>query len=79
MTLQEAVAAERIHVEDEPATVIVEPHFDPRPSQALARLGHRIEFEWYTARLAGVRRDPATGHLEGGSDPRGDRGLVIVS
>ena len=29
MTTQEAVAAERIHVEDEPNVIIVEPHFDP--------------------------------------------------
>ncbi len=78
MSLQGGVAAERIHAEDQPMTVIVEPHFDPKAIQGLAHLGHRIEFEWYTARLAGVRRDPATGDLEGGSDPRGDRGLVIV-
>jgi hypothetical protein len=44
----------------------------------LARLGHRIDFEWYTARLAGVMRDPVSGTLTGGSDPRGDRGLAVV-
>jgi gamma-glutamyltranspeptidase/glutathione hydrolase len=79
MGLPAAVAADRIHVEDQPLKVMVEPHFDPATLIGLARLGHQIEFEWYTARLAGVRRDPPTGRLEGGSDPRGDRGLVTVN
>ena len=79
MDLATAVAAERIHVEDQPMTVMVEPHFNPRVLEGLARLGHRILFEWYTARLAGVLRDPASGRLEGASDPRGDRGLAIVN
>ena len=78
MDLPAAVAAERIHVENEPMTVLVEPHFDPQTLLGLARLGHRIEFEWYTARLAGVMRDPVSGTLTGGSDPRGDRGLAVV-
>jgi gamma-glutamyltranspeptidase/glutathione hydrolase len=79
MDLQTAVAAQRIHVENEPMTVIVEPHFDPQTLLGLARLGHRIEFEWYTARLVGVVRDPTLGTLAGGSDPRGDRGLAVVA
>lgn len=78
MDLPAAVAAERIHAENEPMTVIVEPHFDPQTLIGLARLGHRINFEWYTARLAGVMRDPVSGTLTGGSDPRGDRGLAVV-
>jgi gamma-glutamyltranspeptidase/glutathione hydrolase len=77
MTLPEAVAAERIHVENEPGMIFVEPHFDPRVLIGLARLGHRIRFESYTARLAGVARR-ADGALVGASDPRGDRGLVVV-
>ena len=77
MSLQEAVAAERIHVEDEPATVIVEPHFEPRTLEGLAALGQRIRFDWYTARLGGVLRH-ASGELSGGTDPRGDRGLAVV-
>jgi gamma-glutamyltranspeptidase / glutathione hydrolase len=77
MTLPEAVAAYRIHVEDEPRTVIVEPHFPPEVLVELAELGQHVRFEWYTARLAGVLVD-RDGGLQGGSDPRGDRGLVIV-
>jgi gamma-glutamyltranspeptidase/glutathione hydrolase len=78
MPIQEAVSVDRIHVEDQPRTVIVEPHFAPEPLLGLARLGHHIRFEWYTARLAAVLRDPATGALTGGTDPRGDRGLAVV-
>lgn len=77
MTLPEAVAAYRIHVEDVPRTVIVEPHSPPDELVALADLGQHVRYEWYTARLAGVRVDEAGG-LEGGTDPRGDRGLVVV-
>jgi gamma-glutamyltranspeptidase / glutathione hydrolase len=77
MSLPEAVAVPRIHVEDVPRTVIVEPHFPPDELVALAELGQHVRYEWYTARLAGVRVDEH-GELEGGTDPRGDRGLVDV-
>ena len=77
MPLHQAVSVDRIHTEDLPRTVIVEPHFAPQPLIGLARLGHRIRFDWYTARLAAVLRHP-DGRLEGGSDTRGDRGLVVV-
>ena len=66
-----------IIVEDEPSTVIVEPHFEPRALEGLAAMGHKIRFDWYTARLAGVLKTE-TGELEGGTDPRGDRGLAVV-
>ncbi|MGH7485467.1 MAG: gamma-glutamyltransferase, partial [bacterium] len=78
MTLSEAVAVDRIHVEDEPRTVIVEPHFAPDELIPLAELGQHVRYEWYTARLAGVLVD-GEGRLQGGSDPRGDRGLVVVN
>jgi len=78
MDLQSAVAAERIHTEDQPMTVVAEPHFDPRVLVELAHLGHQISFELYTARLAGVMRDPINGLLAGGTDPRGDRGIEVV-
>lgn len=77
MPLQQAVSVDRVHTEDEPRTVVVEPHFPPEPLLGLARLGHRIRFDWYTARLAAVLQR-ADGTLEGGTDPRGDRGLAVV-
>jgi gamma-glutamyltranspeptidase/glutathione hydrolase len=78
MSIQQAVSVDRIHVEDEPATIIVEPFFPPETLLGLAERGHHIRFESYTARLAAVLRDPETGKLEGGTDPRGDRGLAVV-
>ena len=77
MTPQEAVAAERIHVEDVPRQIIVEPHFSPATALELAALGYDVELEWYTARLTGVHR-ATDGSLTGASDPRGDGGLEIV-
>jgi gamma-glutamyltranspeptidase/glutathione hydrolase len=77
MDIGDAVAAERIHAELEPRTVIVEPHFPPEPLLELAALGQQVRFEWYTARLTGVVAD-SDGVLHGASDPRGDRGLVTV-
>ncbi len=78
MPLAEAVAADRIHVEDEPGVVMVEPHFDPTSLVDLARLGHQIRFDWYSARIGAVMRDLVSGKLTGASDPRGGRGLAVV-
>jgi gamma-glutamyltranspeptidase/glutathione hydrolase len=77
MSLQEAVSAPRIHTEDEARTIVVEPSFPSEPLVGLARLGNRIRYDWYSARLAAVARR-ADGVLEGGSDPRGDMGLQVV-
>ncbi|MCI0679385.1 MAG: gamma-glutamyltransferase family protein [Actinobacteria bacterium] len=77
MDPQTAVSVDRIHVEDEPGVVIVEPHFDPDTLMGLAEMGFDIRFEWYTARLGAVERT-ASGELRGGSDPRGGRGLEVV-
>jgi len=77
MPVQAAVSVDRVHTEDEPRTVVVEPHFPPQPLLGLARLGHHVRFDWYTARLAAVLRH-SDGRLEGGTDPRGDRGLAVV-
>jgi gamma-glutamyltranspeptidase/glutathione hydrolase len=78
MDIQRAVSVDRIHVEDDRNTIIVEPYFEPATLVALAALGYHIRFEWYTARLAAVLRDADTSTLVVGSDPRGDRGIAIV-
>lgn len=77
MPLGEAVAVDRIHAGAEPHTIFVEPFFPPDTLRALAQRGHRIRFEWYTARLAAVADVPDHG-LTGASDPRGDGGLLVV-
>lgn len=77
MSLQDSVTVPRVHVEDELNTIIVEPNFPKDPLMGLARRGHRIRYDWYSARLAAVGRSEA-GVLEAGSDPRGDMGCAVV-
>jgi gamma-glutamyltranspeptidase/glutathione hydrolase len=78
MDAEAAVSAPRIHAEDLPMVLSVEPQFDPRVTVDLARRGHSIVMESYGARVQAVTRDPGLGHLDGGTDPRGDRGLAVV-
>jgi gamma-glutamyltranspeptidase/glutathione hydrolase len=78
MPIQPAVAADRIHVSPYPRAILVEPFFPADRLRDLARMGHRIRYEWYSARLAGVLADRIHG-LIGASDPRGDGGLAIVA
>jgi gamma-glutamyltranspeptidase/glutathione hydrolase len=70
MGIQEAVAAERIHSEDQPRTLILEPGFTSELALALAARGYAIEIDAYTARVAAVQRDPGDGRLRPGCDPR---------
>jgi gamma-glutamyltranspeptidase/glutathione hydrolase len=78
MTLDDAVAADRIHVRTVPDAVVLERRFDPRAAIALAQCGHDIVLDDYGARVAAVSRDAATGELVAASDPRGDRGAAMV-
>ena len=78
MPVQEAVSAVRIHSEDQPDTIIVEPSFPSELALQLATRGFAIEIDPYTARVAAVRRDPATGRLDPGADPRCDAGAAVV-
>lgn len=79
LTLEAAVSADRIHVRSAPPTVLIERLFDPRAAVGLGELGHHVLVEDYGARVAAVARDPKTGRIQAASDPRGDRGAVIVS
>jgi gamma-glutamyltranspeptidase/glutathione hydrolase len=78
MDFQTALSVDRIHVEDEPMTIIVEPYFPADTLMQLAQLGYRIDYEWYAARLTGVHLDSRTGELVGGRDQRGAGGLAVV-
>ncbi len=75
---EEAGFLERFHAEDVPLVLTVDPRFNPRAVTELARRGYEITFTDYSARIAGVSRDPATARLTGITDPRGDRGLAYV-
>ena len=76
MSMQGAVSTPRFHVEDQRRLVILEPTFPRGTAAALERLGSTIQRDSYGARLSAIRRDPASGSLEGGTDPRGGGGLA---
>ncbi|MDX9831650.1 MAG: gamma-glutamyltransferase [Anaerolineae bacterium] len=78
MGMQQAVSAARIHSEDEKRVIVVEPSFPAELAAALERMGNTVRRDRYTARLSAIWRDPATGELEGGADPRGGGGLAEV-
>ncbi len=79
MSMQEAVSAERIHSEDQKRLILVEPSFPEELAGQLVGLGNTVRRERYTARLSAIWRDPRTGRLEGGADPRGGGGLAAVN
>lgn len=73
-----SLGLDRFHAEDVPYTVTVDPRFEPRAVTELAHRGYSVTFTDYSARIAGVSRDPASGALVGLADPRGDRGIAHV-
>jgi gamma-glutamyltranspeptidase/glutathione hydrolase len=77
MNMQEAVDAPRIHAEDIPLEVSVEPRFDPRTTMELVNRGFSVQVESYGGRVEAVRR-LRDGSLEVGTDPRGDQGQAVV-
>jgi gamma-glutamyltranspeptidase/glutathione hydrolase len=79
MSMQEAVSTERIHSEDQKRLILVEPSFPEELAGRLEGLGNTVRRERYTARLSAIWRDPRTGRLEGGADPRGGGGLAAVN
>lgn len=77
MGLGEAVAVDRIHAENEPRTIIVEPGFPPSVLMELASRGQHIRYELYSGRLAAAAVNP-DGTVVGANDPRGDPGIASV-
>jgi gamma-glutamyltranspeptidase/glutathione hydrolase len=77
MPLERAVSVDRIHAEDEPMKIVVEPHFDREAIIGLAARGFDVELSWYTARLVAVAKG-RDGTLHGAADSRSDGGLVRV-
>ena len=79
MDAQSAVDAPRLHVEDD--LVDAEPGVDEAALRALEEGGWRLrrweERNLYFGGVQAVVRDPATGELSGGGDPR--RGGVVVT
>jgi gamma-glutamyltranspeptidase len=74
--MQGAVSAPRFHAEDQRRLVVLEPTFPKGTAEALERLGCTVERDSFGARLSAILRDPRTGQMEGGTDPRGAAGMA---
>lgn len=77
MDAQQAVSVKRVHAEDVPGQVILEPDCPADLIAGLQKRGRTVVRSPYTARMALVTRDPQTGRLDGGSDPRAGGGKAI--
>jgi gamma-glutamyltranspeptidase/glutathione hydrolase len=81
MPAQEAVAAPRVHYEGR--MVEAEPGIDDEALAALARDGWPVqrfrECNLYFGGVQAVARDPETGELSGGGDPRRGGAAVVVA
>ncbi|MFI1564767.1 gamma-glutamyltransferase family protein [Streptomyces sp. NPDC020490] len=62
-----------------PGSVTVESRTDPAVVEELRRRGHRVTVgaPWSEGRLCAVARDPATGVLSAGANPRGMQGYAV--
>jgi gamma-glutamyltranspeptidase/glutathione hydrolase len=78
MGVQGAVSAPRFHAEDQRRSIVLEPMYPQSTAAALERLGSTVQRDSLGARLSAIARDPATGALEGGTDPRGGAGLAEI-
>ncbi|GLZ40276.1 gamma-glutamyltransferase family protein [Actinokineospora sp. NBRC 105648] len=86
--LQEAIDAPTWHTTSlpnsfyprdiEPGVLVVEDRLDPAVVAALSAQGHRIQLSdpWSLGRMCAVTRDPGTGVLAAGANPRGMQGYA---
>lgn len=87
--LQEAIDAPAWHTtsfpgsfyprETEPGVVVVEDRLGPDTIADLERRGHRVRLSdpWSLGRLCAVTRDPESGVLRAGANPRGMQGYAV--
>ncbi len=89
MSLQDAIDAPMFHTtsfpgsfhprEMERGVLVVEDRIDPRVLDALRARGHLVELSgpWSLGRMCAVTRDPRTGVLAAGANPRGMQGYAV--
>ncbi|MEO7351385.1 MAG: gamma-glutamyltransferase, partial [Marmoricola sp.] len=89
MTLQEAIDAPMFHTTSFPGSfrprrmergvLVVEDRIDQDVLQSLRDRGHQVEpaGPWSLGRMCAVSRDPATGVLAAGANPRGMQGYAV--
>ena len=63
----------------EPGVIVVEDRLDPEVVEGLRTRGHdvRLSDPWSLGRMCAVRRDPGSGVLSGGANPRGMQGYAV--
>jgi gamma-glutamyltranspeptidase / glutathione hydrolase len=81
MAVQEAIEAPRVRVYRE-RLVDVEGRIPPETRAGLAARGHQVnvieDWSWIVGGGQGIRRDPDSGALQGGADPRRDGYAVAI-
>ena len=89
MSIQEAIEAPKFSSEHFPGffaphdrfpnLIRIEPKFSQKILDGLTRRGHQVEVgaDWSEGYLAAAARDPVSGVLEVGCDPRGSKGEVF--
>ena len=89
MSIQEAIEAPKFSSEHFPGffaphdrfpnLIRIEPKFSQKILDGLTRRGHQVEIgaDWSEGYLAAAARDPVSGVLEAGCDPRGAKGEVF--
>jgi gamma-glutamyltranspeptidase/glutathione hydrolase len=80
MGIQEAIDAPRFYARDTEEAFAVESRFPAATLDALKSLGYTLDvhgdFDLFFGGAQGILRDPATGRLSGGADPRRDGAVV---
>jgi gamma-glutamyltranspeptidase/glutathione hydrolase len=63
----------------EPGVLVVEDRVDPAVLDALRSRGHDVVLDgpWSLGRMCAVTRDPGSGLLAGGANPRGMQGYAV--
>jgi gamma-glutamyltranspeptidase/glutathione hydrolase len=81
MNVQEAIEAPRVRVYRD-RTVHVESRIPAATREALASRGHDVvlldEWSWTVGGGQGIARDPESGALQGGADPRRDGYAIAI-
>ncbi len=80
MDVQQAIDAPRFHLRDADEPLAIEDRYPAATLEALKALGYALDvhggFDLFFGGAQGITRDPVTGRLTGGADPRRDGAVV---